>query len=142
MKKLPALWENPFRLMSSLDQMMGSLSDDFGFGTGYGKTDIYEKDGQIHYEIELPGMDKDNIAVRIEDDTLIIKGEVERDDTIERDNYLRMERRHGKFQKCFQLPAQVDDTENLKASFDKGVLKVSIPLQESLRGKTVDIPIE
>jgi HSP20 family protein len=53
-----------------------------------------------------------------------------------------MERRYGRFQKSFALPEQVGDVKDLKAKFENGILKITIPLKESIRGEVIDIEIE
>lgn len=144
MARLPRLWEEPFRMMSNMGSLLDNLENEFGvgFGTGYGRTDVYEKDGELTYEIELPGVSKEDVTARIEDDRLVVKGEIRRDESINQDSYMRMERRYGTFQKSFALPPQAERPEQVKARLEDGVLKVSIPLRESLRGQVVDIEIE
>lgn len=142
MARLPRIWEEPFKLASSIGSLLDSFDSEFGFSTGYGRTDIYEKDGELHFEIELPGLKKEDITARVEDNRLVVKGEIRRDETIDSDNYLRMERRYGRFQKSFALPEQVEDVKDLKAKFENGILKITIPLKESIRGEVIDIEIE
>ncbi len=142
MPQLPSIWEEPFKLMSNVGKMLDGFHNSLSFGTGYGRTDIYEKDGELHYDIELPGLTKDDISAKIEENTLVVKGEIKRDESISEDNYLLMERRYGSFQKCFSLPPQVDKVDKMKAKFEDGILKITIPLKETLRGKVVDIEIE
>ncbi len=144
MARLPSIWEDPFKLTTRVGSLLDRLDEDFGFGLtmGYGRTDIYEKDGELHYEIELPGVKKEDVTARIEDNVLIVKGNIKRDETVEENNYLRMERRYGSFQKSFVLPEEAETTEGLKAKFQDGILKISIPLKESLRGEVIDINIE
>ena len=142
MARLPSLWEEPFKLASNLGSLFDRMDNDFGFATGYGRTDIYEKDGNLHYDIELPGVKKDDINARIEDRTLVVEGEIKKDDKVNNENFLRMERRYGQFQKSFRLPEEVKSSEGLKACFEDGVLKISVPLRESMRSEVVDIDIE
>lgn len=140
MTRLPAIWEEPFRLLSDVERFMKGFDSEQGLITGYGRTDIYEKDGHLCFELELPGMKKEELKASIEDDRLVIKGEIKRDTKVNEDNYLRMERRYGTFQKNFPIPAEADRTD-LTASFQDGILKISIPLKQSLKRETVDIQI-
>ncbi len=135
----------PLGALSRMGNLLDDLEQefDFGFGgRGYGRTDIYEHDGQLHYELELPGVSKEDINARIEDDQLIVEGEIQRRDDVSTQNYLRMQRRYGRFQKSFTLPDEVEDVQELRAEFRDGILKISVPLRESLQGEVIDIDIE
>ncbi len=140
MTRLPALWEEPFRLLSNVEKFMRGYDSQQNFVTGYGRTDIYEKDNRLCFEMELPGLKKEEISARIEEDRLIIKGEIKRNQEVKEDNYLRMERRYGTFQKNFLLPHEAE-RDDLTASFEDGILKISLPLKRSLKGEPLDIQI-
>jgi len=152
MTRLPELWREPFALSTRLNRLMDELLADFDrslffdwtpFET-FGRTDIYEKDGKLVYETELPGVKKDDIEIKVEDGRLIISGEVKRDERIERENYFRIGRHYGKFQRCFPLPEQIEDPKKIKATFEDGILRVTVPLRESLKKKekTIEIKVE
>jgi HSP20 family protein len=152
MTRLPELWREPFAISTRLSRLMDELFADFDrsllfdwtpFET-FGRTDIYEKDGKLVYETELPGVKKEDIEIKVEDGRLIISGEVKRDERIERENYFRMGRHYGKFQRVFPLPEQADDPKKIKASFEDGILRVTVPLRESLKKKekTIEIKVE
>ncbi len=150
MTRLPELWREPFALSTRLSRLMDELFADFDrslffdwtpFET-FGRTDIYEKDGKLVYETELPGVKKGDIEIKVEDGRLVISGEVKRDERIERENYFRIGRHYGKFQRCFPLPEQADDPKKIKASFEDGILRVTVPLRESLKEKEKPIEIK
>ncbi len=94
------------------------------------RADVYEKDGELVYEAELPGIAKDDVAVRIEDGRLTVVGESKRSETVERDDYYRMERSYGRLERSFALPADRVEPSEANAQFEDGVLRVSIPLKE------------
>lgn len=142
MAYLPSLWTEPFKLTGGLRRLLHEVDSNYGVATGYGRTDIYGKDGKIHYALELPGLEKEKITVRLENNTLLIKGEIRRDESISDDSYLRMERRYGRFQKCFALPEYVEQTGDLKASYQDGILTISLPVKGTLQGESMDIPIQ
>jgi len=150
-ERFPELWREPFRLTTSLGRMMDELFRDFERGffafpefpfETLGRTDIYEKEGKLFYETELPGLRKEDIDIKVEDDRLIISGEVKRDERIEEENYFRLGRRYGKFQRCFPLPEEIEDPKKIKAKFENGILQVTVPLKESLREKKKAIEIK
>lgn len=150
MTRLPELWREPFTLSTRLSRLMDELFADFDRGLffdwtpfeTFGRTDIYEKDGKLVYETELPGVKKDEIEIKVEDGRLIISGEVKRDERIERENYFRIGRHYGKFRRCFPLPEQIDDPKKIKATFEDGILRVTVPLRESLKEKEKPIEIK
>lgn len=88
--------------------------------------DIRENDKEIVLEAELPGIDEKDVAVVVKNGVLSLKGEkkVERDE--KKDAYHLSERSYGAFERTFQLPDGVDE-DNIKASFEKGVLRIAMP---------------
>ena len=147
MARLPSIWEEPFRLTSRLGRWIDEFFRDFepsifGFES-FGRTDIYEKDGKLVYETELPGVKKEDIDIRVEDGRLVITGEIKRTEEIAEENYYRMGRRYGRFQRVFPLPEEIDDPKKIQAKFEDGILKVIVPLKKPLREeRAIEIEIE
>ena len=75
MTRLPRRWGEPFGMLADFGSLLDKFDTEFGLKSNYGRTDIYEKDGELHFEIELPGLDKENLNARIEEDRLIVEGE-------------------------------------------------------------------
>lgn len=144
--RFPELWRSPFEIARRMSEAMEDLFGIPGRFTGrayeLGRTDIYEKEGNLVYETELPGVEKRDVKVRLEEDCLIISGERKRKEKVERENYIRMGRSYGSFQRTFPLPEKVEAPQNIKAEFKDGVLKVMVPLQEPLKKEAVDIKID
>jgi HSP20 family protein len=114
--------------------------DDFDRGFGLAPTtretrgwapavDIYEDEKEIVVSADLPEMEEKDLDVRVEDNHLIIKGERKFENEEKKENYHRVERRYGSFQRTFALPDTVD-ADNVEANYDKGVLKVHLPKVE------------
>ena len=147
MARLPSIWEEPFRLTSRLGRWLDEFFRDFepsifGFES-FGRTDIYEKDGKLVYETELPGVKKEDIDIRVEDGRLVITGEIKRTEEVAEENYYRMGRRYGRFQRVFPLPEEIDDPKKIQAKFEDGILKVIVPLKKPLREeRVIEIEIE
>lgn len=90
------------------------------------KVDVKETEKEIRLTIELPGMDEKDIHVELEDDVLVIKGE-KKDEREDKDaRWHRIERHYGNFQRAFRLSTGVE-TDKIKATFKKGLLKVTLP---------------
>lgn len=99
-------------------------------------------DGEESYDItaELPGIDETHIEVKVTNGTLTIKGEKE-EAADDRDKKHRLtERRYGFFQRSFAIPEGVN-AEKIAASFENGVLMVSLPKVRGAqrRGKRIDV---
>ncbi|RKX46357.1 MAG: Hsp20/alpha crystallin family protein [Thermotogae bacterium] len=139
--------EDFFRPFRELQREIDRLFDDF-FRTERREhtsflpdVDIYEDDNKIYVEVEVPGMNKEDVKVKIEDNVLTIFGEKKQEKESKKHNYHVVERSYGTFQRSFALPDYVD-TEKIKASYDKGVLKIEIPKKESAKPKVIDVRIE
>ena len=145
-RRLPTVRRGPFLLETGLSRFMDELLRDFDraafdVAPSCGSTDVYEKDQHLIFETELPGLKKEEISIKVEDDTLVLSGELKRDEEIDRENYFRIGRRYGRFQRCFPLPANLIEKERIKARFEDGILKVSAPLKESIKEKEQPIEI-
>jgi len=85
-----------------------------------------------HVEVDLPGVSKDDIEIKVEDNTLIISGERKVKEEIKEENYYKVESRFGSFSRSFTLPEEVD-IENIHAESSDGVLEVVVPKLESAK---------
>src|SRR5205085_8306857 len=87
--------------------------------------DIYEDEHNITLKMEVPGIDEKDIDVRIENNTLTVRGERKFEKEEKEENFHRIERSYGSFSRCFTLPSTVD-AEKVEADYDKGVLKIRL----------------
>ena len=128
--------EHPFL---ALQEEMNRVFDDFKHGFPFARTtwfepmsefnakvDMKDDEKQVTVTAELPGVDMKDIEVKVEDRSLIIKGE-KRSEKEEKDkNYYRMERSYGSFYRLLPLPAAVEKNA-VEAVYRDGVLKVTLP---------------
>jgi len=145
-RKLPVLRHEPFLLGTGLSRFIDELFRDFdriGVDTvpSVGRTDVYEKDKALVFETELPGMKKEEIDIKLEDGKLVISGETKRSEDVKEEHYFRIGRQYGRVQRCFPLPADLVDKNAIKATFEDGILKVTVPLAESIKEKEKPIEI-
>jgi len=82
-RRLPELRREPFFLGTGLSRLVDEFFRDFdkvGFDItpSFGRTDVYEKDKNLVFETELPGMEKEEIEIKVEDDRLVVSGETKR----------------------------------------------------------------
>jgi HSP20 family protein len=92
--------------------------------------DIYEQDGSMVAEMNVPGIDSENIDVSVDGNQLTISGSYEDKSEHEDREYSYRERRIGQFSRSVRLSQQVD-VENTEAEYDDGVLKVTMPKQDT-----------
>lgn len=143
---------NPLRELRSMqDQMDRLLNLSWGSGEYPGEdikegiwqpaVDIYETTDSIVIKAELPDVDQKDIDVRIEDNLLTIKGERKHESEVKKENYHRIERYFGSFQRSFKLPATVEQ-EKVAASCEKGVLTVTLPKKEEVKPKQINVEVK
>ncbi|MFB6285326.1 MAG: Hsp20/alpha crystallin family protein [Candidatus Bipolaricaulia bacterium] len=141
MARLPTLWNEPMNLLRNLDNLFEDYAPSRMLSD---RTDIYEKDGHLKIETELPGVNREDIHVRVEGDQLVVTGETKRETNVEEENFVRMGRSVGRFRRAFPLPDEVEDPNKIEAHYDDGILKIDVPLQTSLSGddETVEIDVK
>lgn len=102
------------------------------------KVDIYEMEDTVIIDAELPGVEKDNIFVDTKGRLVTLGGERKNDNEINEKNSYRRERRYGKFERTFSLPFEVN-VDNVKATFNNGILKLEIPKPVEEKAKKITI---
>ena len=96
------------------------------------KTDIREKDDAYELDVDLPGFKKDEIKIQLKDGYLTLsaaKG-LDKDEQDKKGNYIRRERYAGAMQRSFYVGDAVTE-EDIKAKFEDGILKLSIPKKDA-----------
>ncbi len=102
--------------------------------------DIVEDKDKVLVTVDLPGIEKDDIKVSVEENILTIKGERKAEKEEKDKNYHRVERVYGSFCRSFSLPSKVDG-QKIKASYKNGVLSIDLPKAEELKPKEIPINI-
>jgi HSP20 family protein len=136
---------------------MDRLFEDAGFGsqwlgrpfaqrndlTGFGwapQIETFEKDNQFVLRADLPGLNKDDLKVSVDDNCLVLQGERKKEWTSDQESSggYRSERSYGTFYRCIQLPQGVH-ADNVSATFRDGVLEVKMPAPEQKKARRVEI---
>ena len=102
--------------------------------------DIYETEGELVVKADLPEVQEKDIDVRMENNTLTIRGERKFENEVHQDKYLRVERAYGTFTRSFSLPNTIS-TEGIRAEYHDGVLTVHMPKREESKPKQVKISV-
>jgi HSP20 family protein len=102
--------------------------------------DIYENGDSLVLKAELPGVNPDDVEIRVEDNTLYLKGERKFEKEVKEQNYHRVERSYGTFTRTFSLPNSID-ADKVAANFKDGVLTLTMPKKEEAKPKTIKINV-
>jgi len=154
----------PFSVMRRISDEMDRLFENFGMGRGlfesepdqgrpwdvgsYGAgapsmwsphIEVCERNGKLLIQADLPGMKRDDVHVRVEDDEVIIQGERRQEQTQNQSNYYRSERSYGSFYRTIPLP-EGTNAESANATFKDGVLEIELDApRPQQRGRTLEI---
>jgi HSP20 family protein len=137
-------WD-PFREVVALQNRMNSLFRDFNENDNPLTTasfvpavDIYEDTKKVVLKLEVPGMEEKDLDIRVENNTLTVKGERKFEKDEKEENFHRIERRYGSFYRSFTLPTTVD-TENVQASYNAGILKLDLNKKPEAQPKQIKV---
>jgi HSP20 family protein len=143
-------WD-PFREVAALQNRMNSLFQDYSRAQGMDgdlpatagfvpPVDIYEDEHKIVLKLEVPGMKQEDLDVRLENNSLTVRGERKFEKEEKEENFHRIERRYGTFYRAFTLPTTVD-SENVKANYDSGVLKLELNKKAEAKPKQIKVGV-
>lgn len=109
-----------------------------GSATLIPSVDICETDKAIEVTAEMPGLERKDVQVSIEDDTLTIRGEKKVEEDQEDENVQQRERSYGEFLRVLQLPPGIDPS-SVEATMSNGVLKITVPKPAHLQPKKIEV---
>ena len=142
---------DPFRDLRNLQEEVnrlftgnvGRTFDDEGIARGAWSpsVDIYENKDQIVLEAELPGMNREDFDLTVENNVITLRGERRFEKKEDTDNYHRVERAYGSFTRSFTLPNTVTG-EGASADYRNGVLRVTLPKREETKARRIEIKDE
>ena len=110
-------------------------------GEWFPAVDIYENANQeIVLKAELPGIVREDIDVRVENNTLTLRGERKRDTEVKQEQFHRVERSYGSFSRSFSLPSRID-TDQVRAEFKDGVLAITLPVKAEAKPRQIEVAV-
>jgi HSP20 family protein len=130
------------RVFSDFSRGVPALGD-FSRGAMAMKVNVAESDGAIEVTADVPGVDAKDIDVQLKEGVLTIKGEKkdEKEEKDEKKNYHLVERSYGMFERSFTVGNEIDASK-VNASFDKGVLKITLPKLPAAQAKAQKIEVK
>ncbi len=133
-REMSALQERMNRLFSDVRAQAPVRGEEIVQGAWIPAVDIFETNEAIVLKAELPGITAQDISVEVKDNTLTLKGEKKFEKEVKEENYHRVERSYGSFQRAFTLPGTIHQ-EKVKAKFKDGILEITLPKVEEAKPK-------
>ena len=127
-------------LRNRMDRLIARADDDVGIQPGHWAptADLVETDEAILLKAELPGVDRKDISIDVENNLLTLQGEREYKGEKEEKGFKRIERSYGRFVRAFTIPPNVD-AENISATYADGLLEVTMPKTGERKSKKIEI---
>ncbi len=162
MSRKPVPWRGPSELAHMAKDMERLMEESIGHGWGQRglpflrrwqalkraeewaaspKVDVYEEGNDVIVKTEVPGMEKDEIEISLDGNTLILKGEKKKEEKIEDKDYSYCERYFGAFTRTIELPSEVQ-ADKVSAVLKNGVLNIRLPKLETAKKKEVKIKVD
>lgn len=137
----------PVREVVSLQNRMNSLFREFNQAEGpltaasfVPAVDIYEDEQKVVLKLEVPGVEEKDLDIRVENNTLTVKGERKFEKEEKEENFHRIERTYGSFYRAFTLPTTVDP-EQVQANYTAGVLKLELKKKAEAQPKQIKVNV-
>jgi HSP20 family protein len=138
-------WE-PFRDMLTFQNRLNRLLGDSiqpdpgpeGVGSWVPPVDVVEEPERLVFRAEIPGVSKDDIDIKVESGTLVLRGEKKLEREVEGETAHRVERFYGTFARSFTLPTTID-AGKIQARYKDGVLELVLPKAEVAKPRKIEI---
>jgi HSP20 family protein len=103
--------------------------------------DVRENQNEVVVQAELPGIRQEDIDIEVTGDTLTIRGERKFEQTDKKDNYVRIERAYGSFQRSFAIGVPIQN-DKVSATYKDGLLTIQLPKSEAIKPKKVQVQVQ
>jgi HSP20 family protein len=144
---MPITRWDPFREVIALQNRVNSLFRDMNENDSPLTTasfvpavDVYEDNKKVVLKLEVPGIEEKDLDIRVENNTLTVKGERKFEKEEKEENFHRIERRYGSFYRAFTLPSTVD-TEHINANYKNGVLALELSKKPEAQPKQIKVNV-
>ncbi|MCL6624105.1 MAG: Hsp20/alpha crystallin family protein [Fimbriimonadales bacterium] len=131
--------QRPIRAFDRLARLLDELWEDEELRSGWRPhVDVKETEDALTFFVDLPGVKEEDIEVEFAGDVLTIRGKREFEEKEERNNYVRIERSFGAFQRSFTVGVPVE-SDKITATYKDGILTVRVPKAESSRARRIAV---
>jgi len=113
----------------------------FGSSLWAPAVDVAEREDGYEVNVELPGVDKDDVKITVQDNVLTIRGEKKQEKESKDSDYRRVERSYGSFQRSFALPTSVRH-DKVDASYKDGILTIALPKADEAKPKQIEVKVK
>ena len=139
-KREPRYGWGLFNLRNEVDRMFRDFYDDSEARESYWmpSVDITEDGDKLTLFAEIPGVKKEDVKISLNNGILTIEGEKKQTKEEKYENSYRSERYYGKFTRSFNLTSEID-AEKIKADYDSGILKITLPKSEKVKPRQITI---
>lgn len=137
-RELAQLQDRMDRLFRSNAGYLGSQEENLEQASFVPAVDVYEDEHNITLKLEVPGIDQKDLDIKLENNTLSVRGERKFEKEEKQENFHRIERRYGSFVRTFSLPNTVDP-EKVNANYDNGVLKITLAKKAEAKPKQIQV---
>ncbi len=107
----------------------------------YPLADVKEDDDKYTVTVEVPGIDKKDLKIKIKKNSLLVEGEKKEETKEESESYLRVERSYGNFRRAFSFASDLDE-KKVNAEFKDGILTVTLPKTEKEKPKEIEVKVK
>ncbi len=133
---------NPFRSLEGQEDAFQDLVREFFGKSGGGDlmppVEVAESDGEVTVKMAVPGVEKDQLSISVDDHVLNVRGESKKETEEKKKNYYRQEIRYGSFARAVRLPAEVDSGKTA-AELKNGMLKITLPKSKTPKAQSIKI---
>jgi HSP20 family protein len=136
------LWNTHREASRLFDEIMTRPLHGFSLDrTWMPQADIEERSDEYEVTMDIPGIDRKDLNVTVKEQLLVVEGERKQERSEEEGNCHLTERRYGTFKRSFRLPRSADGGR-IRAAYDNGVLRISIPKSEDAKPREIEIAVK
>ena len=132
-----------FAIQREIDDLVSKFWGDVNTWQGTGwhpRVDVVESDHEFTVHTELPGLNKEDIKVTLEDNVLTIEGERKHEDEQKDKRFFRRERSYGTFKRAFKLSTEVQ-ADKIAANYKDGILNLTLPKSEAAKPRQIEVAV-
>jgi HSP20 family protein len=137
--------ERFFGIREDFDHVMNDFLRGFGGPLSsrevFPVADVKEDEDKYTITLETPGIDKEDLKIKIKENSLMVEGEKKEENKEKGESYLRVERTYGRFRRAFSFASDLDE-KKVNAEFKDGILTIVLPKSEKEKPKEIEVKVK